>query len=43
MVLAGGIGPGVPHIMVVAAPRYNPLGSGGGWVLRGFMSRGGQY
>ena len=33
-VLAGGIGPGVPHIMDVAAPGAYDIASSGGWVLK---------
>ena len=41
MLLYGGIGPGVPHIMAIAAPGANNLDSGEAWVIRACMVRGG--
>ena len=39
-VLAGGIGPGVPFVMALAAPEADTLDSGDAGVLRGFVDRG---
>ena len=47
MVLAGGIGPGVPCVLLVNAPMFDAVASDGAWVLgasRGRVRvRGGRY